>query len=147
MPTSVPSAADPLLADASSVPGVVYIVEDDPAVRSAVKLLARCCGWQAQAWASGAEFLDAAPDEHGGCCLVLDLSMPGMDGEEVLRRLRARGSRLPVLVITGDRQGARLDRVRRLGALEVLPKPFGDDAFQQAVQRCLIRAPGPTGTA
>ena len=115
---------------------MVYVVDDDPAVRSAVQLLARSCGWRTQGFGSGSDFL-GAPVGETGSCLVLDLNMPEMDGEEVLRRLRARGSRLPVLVITGDRQGARLDRVRRLGASDVLQKPFGDDAFQQAVQRCL----------
>ena len=125
---------------------VVYIVEDDSAVRSALDLLARCCGWRACSFASGREFLDSEIHEAGSC-LVLDLNMPQMDGETVLRRLRERGSGLPVLVITGDRSGAQLERVRRLGVYEVLQKPFGDDAFQSAVQGCLSGPAAPTDAA
>ncbi|MDT0499080.1 response regulator [Algiphilus sp. W345] len=128
-----------LISGATSGPdpnAVVYIVEDDTAVRSALDLLARCCGWRARSFASGGEFLDSPIDETASC-LVLDLNMPQMDGETVLRHLRERGSRLPVLVITADRSGAQLERLRRLGVYEVLQKPFGDDAFQSAVQGCL----------
>lgn len=134
------SAQIPLPVSTPSVDSVVYIVDDDPAVRSALQLLARCCGWRSRSFESGRDFLTQASDESKGC-LVLDLNMPQMDGEEVLRQLRARGSQLPVLVITGDRQGARLERVRRLGAQDVLQKPFGEEAFQNAVQRCLDRPP------
>lgn len=123
---------------------VVYIVEDDTAVRSALDLLTRCCGWRACCFASGHEFLDSEIDETDSC-LVLDLNMPQMDGETVLRRLRERGSELPVLVITGDRIGAQLERVRRLGVYDVLQKPFGDDAFQTAVQGCLSSPAAPGG--
>ncbi|MDB5971346.1 MAG: two component transcriptional regulator, LuxR family [Hydrocarboniphaga sp.] len=125
-------------ADARTLPAAVtvYIVEDDPAVRSALQLLVRSHGWKPAAFASGLQFLARAPIEERAC-LVLDLNMPEIDGEEVLRRLRAGGSRLPVLVITGDREGPRLERLMRGGAHSVLLKPFGDAAFQAAVEDCL----------
>ena len=127
--TASPTAAAPSA-------GLVYIVEDDAAVRSALQLLARSCGWETRAFARGEDFLQTPP-ANGPACLVLDLNMPGLDGESVLRLLKARGSRLPVLVVTGDRQGPRLERVRQLGARAVLLKPFGDQAFELAVQNCL----------
>lgn len=124
---------------------IVYVLDDDPAVCSALQLLARVCGWRARGFESGPDFLSSNIDPTSGC-LVLDLNMPQMDGEEVLRRLRQSGSRLPVIVITGDGQGARLERMRRLGAQEVLQKPFSDHLFQEAVQRCLA-APTAAGHA
>ena len=129
---NAPAAAALLPTPAPPTDVVLYIVDDDPAVRSALQLLTHCCGWRARSFDSGAAFLDAQLDDCAACVL-LDLNMPHMDGEEVLRQLAARGSQLPVVVITGDRQGARLDRVRRLGARDVLEKPFGEHAFMRAV--------------
>lgn len=116
----------------------LYIVEDDTAVRSALCMLAGSYGWSALAFAGGREFLQALVNEHSAC-LVLDLNMPKMDGEEVLRHLRARGSHLPVLVVSGDAPAARCERLLRAGAQEVLLKPFSDLAFYQAVQACWRR--------
>lgn len=132
------STSAPIESPAPPAPpdGIIYVLDDDPAVRSALQLLARVCGWRARGFESGPDFLSSNIDPSSGC-LVLDLNMPQMDGEEVLRRLRQSGSRMPVIVITGDGQGPRLERMRRLGAQEILQKPFSDHVFQEAVQRCL----------
>jgi two-component system response regulator FixJ len=120
---------------------VVYIVDDDADVRGAIQLLVRSCGWRARGFESGQAFLAASLADRDAC-LILDLNMPQMDGEDVLRELRQRGSSLPTVVITGDRHGTRLDRVRRLGARDVLQKPFTDNAFQAAVEACLREPAG-----
>lgn len=119
---------------------LVYLVEDDAAVRNALALLVRSFGWRVDAFANGEQFLTQAP-RPWQACVVLDLLMPGLDGEAVLQLLRARGSPLPVLVITGDRDGPRLERLRRSGVAGVLLKPFGAAAFQEAVGACLNLAP------
>ena len=114
---------------------LLYVVEDDEAVRSALTLIARCEGWSVRAFASGVEFLESPLDERGAC-LVLDINLPVMNGMDVLRRLRARGSRLPVLAVTGDRLSADLDSALAAGAQGVLYKPFDLETFVQAVRDC-----------
>jgi len=121
--------------DSHSVLHLLYIVEDDEAVRSALSLIARCEGWSASAFTNGVEFLEAHIDERGAV-LVLDINLPVINGMEVLRRLRARGSRLPVLAVTGDRLSADLDSALAAGAQGVLYKPFDLDTFVQAVRDC-----------
>lgn len=144
-PSKSYSPLPPVIAQSSSRTRLecahLYIVEDDLAVRSALRMLALSYGWGADTYADGADFLRAELDETRGC-VVLDLSMPGITGEEVLQQLRARGSRLPVLVITGDGTPARCERVIRSGAHAVLQKPFGDRAFYEAVCQCWCSAPG-----
>ena len=141
-PTSAAPAWQVSRARTLEEPGVrVYIVEDDPAVRFALQLLVRSYGWDAVAFESGQGFLAARFNEDHAC-LVLDLNLPSLDGEEVLRRLRARGSQLPVVVITVDREGPRLDRMLLAGASSVLLKPFGDAALHSALHLCLGRGGG-----
>lgn len=123
-----------------AVEPTVYIVDDDAAVRIALQLLARSYGWNAQGFDSGASLLQSELHERDAC-IVLDLNMPAPDGAEVLRRLRQRGCSIPVLLISGDRHGPRLERVLRDGAQAALAKPFGDQAFHDAVQACLAASP------
>lgn len=117
----------------------LHIVDDDAAVRSALKLLARVHGWQPRAYESGVEFLNGDLPAGPDACVVLDLNMPVLDGEEVLRRLRASGSTVPVLVISGDREASRMQRMLGNGAQGMLTKPFGDEAFYGAVEACFAR--------
>lgn len=114
---------------------LVYIVEDDAAIRSALLLLVRSYGWQARAFASGVDFLDSGFEEHGAC-LVLDLNMPVITGEEVLLQLRRRGSQLPVVVITAETQATIRDRALKAGARCLIAKPFRDEVLHEAVTGC-----------
>lgn len=125
-------------AAARDEPLTLLIVDDDPAVREALGMLALSYGWSWCAYASGAEFLSAGPPEDSAhSCLILDLNMPQLDGEDVLRLLRARGSRLPVVVITAENQEVRHQRALKAGAAQVLAKPFGDADFERAVRDCV----------
>ena len=101
---------------------MIFIVDDDHATRNSLCLLLETEGLEAEGFAAGRPFLDAARPVKGDC-LVLDVHMPGMSGLDVLAELRRRGDRLPVIVLTG-----RLDRLTHAralagGAFAVLEKP------------------------
>lgn len=79
----------------------VYIVDDDEAVRDSIRLLLESSGFAAQEFASADLFLKSETADMG--CLLLDLHMPGISGLELLRLLRSRGIRRPVIVVSGRR--------------------------------------------
>lgn len=116
----------------------VFIVDDDPAVRSALSMLVLSCGWQPRTFSNGVEFLAERGDiGTRRACLILDLNMPDMDGEEVLTRLRRQGSALPVVIISAESRPGGCERLLKLGANRVLGKPFQDEVFHDAVSDCL----------
>lgn len=119
----------------SSVPNI-FVVDDDEAVRSAVRLLVRSFGWQAQAFGSARELL-AELDESEPDCVLMDLNMPEMNGAELQEALAERGNRVPVVVITAARESSLLDRVRAAGARQVLRKPFGDVELKACLELVL----------
>ncbi|MDX1513438.1 MAG: response regulator [Gammaproteobacteria bacterium] len=104
--------------------GKVYIVDDDAAVRTAVSLLIRSCGWEPVACSSAAE-LFALIGDHWPTCILLDLEMPDMDGVSVQQELRRRGVHVPVIVITTLGDHPLVDRAHANGAHSVISKPFG----------------------
>ena len=138
-----PRAATGLEHDASFPPlmqepsAAVYIVDDDPAVRSALSLLVRTCGWKAKPYASAEEFLQGYARERPAC-LLLDLKMEGMSGVELQGLLNAFDVDLPVIVISAFADHPLADRAREAGAREVLGKPFRDSDLIDA----LSEAPG-----
>ncbi len=111
---------------------LVYLVDDDDAVRDALALLLRTVGLRSESHADPQQFLaQLAPQAIG--CVVLDIRMPGISGLDVLARL-ADTSDLPVVMLTGH---ANVDLCRRAfkgGAMEFLQKPVDDDVFLDAVQ-------------
>jgi len=108
-------------------PTTVHIVDDDEAVRSALRLLIRSIGLQAQAHPSAQEFLDSYDTRTPGC-LVLDVRMPGMSGLELKRELQAIGaSDIPVILITARTEPTLLAQAKASGAHSLLTKPFGAD--------------------
>jgi FixJ family two-component response regulator len=119
---------------------VVYILDDDDAVRSALRMLVRVLGWEARDFGRGAELLDDALPE-GNACLLVDLNMPEINGAEVVERLRAKGSRLPVIGFTGERDSPLIPRMLAAGARTVLFKPIHDEALRAAVAGALKAAP------
>jgi DNA-binding response OmpR family regulator len=123
------------------MPGTIMIVEDEPAVARGVQVALEREGYTVSVQPTGEEavanFADAAPD-----LVVLDVRLPGIDGFEVLRRLRAVGSKAPVLVLT-----ARDDEVDKvigleLGADDYLTKPFGLRELMSRIKALLRRAYG-----
>ncbi|KCB26262.1 response regulator transcription factor [Bordetella hinzii] len=111
---------------------VVYLVDDDDAVREALALLLRSVGLRSAGYADPLRFLDDLDTQAIGC-VVLDIRMPGISGLDVLARLAGQ-SDLPVIMLTGH---ANVDLCRRAfkgGAIEFLQKPMDDDIFLDAVQ-------------
>ena len=117
----------------------VYIVDDDDAVRSALSLLIRAYGWEAQAHASAESFLedDVVAEES---CLLLDLDMPGMNGAELCEHLKGARSAIPVLVVTAHQDDPLAARALAAGAQAIIPKPVDDEALVGMVRQCLDEA-------
>ncbi|MDR3417465.1 MAG: response regulator [Nevskia sp.] len=115
---------------------VIHIVDDDEAVRSAMRLLLRSYGWRSRAFASAEEFLEALVEEVPDC-LLLDLNMPGMNGAELLEVLGTRRSAVPVIVVTGEGSSALAARARGAGAEAVLDKPFSEEDLKASIDRIL----------
>lgn len=113
----------------------VYIVDDDEAVRDSMRLLLESCGFVARDFASADLFLQADSGDMG--CLLLDLHMPGMSGVELLRLIRARGVKRPVIVISGRRDPAQDADVWAAGASALLSKPFDDQQLLDLIEQAL----------
>lgn len=112
---------------------VVYIVDDNSAVRDAVRWLVQQVGLKPKTYNSAQEFLDAFnPDMRG--CLVLDIRMPGMSGLELQDRLEKLESKLPIIIITGHGDIPITVRAMKAGAYEFLQKPFNDQALLDSIQ-------------
>lgn len=105
---------------------VVYVVDDDDAVRNAVSLLVRTADLQVETFSSAAAFLQRADFERR-CCVLLDIRMPGMTGADLHEELRGRGVRAPVIFITGHGDIPMAVEAMRKGAYDFIEKPFDDD--------------------
>jgi FixJ family two-component response regulator len=107
----------------------VAIVDDDPHIRAALRDLLAANGWRAQGFASAEEFLQSTRAKTAGC-LILDFRLPGMNGLELQRELRAQGLTLPVIFATAE-AGAVV--TARTGVLGVLQKPFDPEELVRLV--------------
>jgi FixJ family two-component response regulator len=105
---------------------VVYVVDDDDAVRNAVSLLFRTADLQVETFASAAAFLAGAKLDRR-CCVLLDIRMPGMTGTNLHDELRGRGVRAPVIFITGHGDIPMAVEAMRKGAYDFIEKPFDDE--------------------
>jgi two-component system, LuxR family, response regulator FixJ len=115
---------------------VVFVVDDDDAVRSSLKLLLKSAGFTAATHASAAAFLAAYdPDQPG--CLVLDVRMPGLNGLELQQELGRRGAVIPVIFITGHGDVPMAVEAMQHGALDFLQKPFRDQDLIDRVRDAL----------
>jgi FixJ family two-component response regulator len=118
---------------------VVFIVDDDASVREALELLTRLAGWQPRAFASAHEFLSDART-LGPACLVLDVSLPDLNGLELQQRMAAEGIDLPIVFITGHADVPTTVRAMKAGAVEFLTKPFGQDELLRAIGDAIERS-------
>lgn len=113
----------------------VYIVDDDEAVRDSIRLLLESSGFAAREFASADLLLDMDTADMG--CLLLDLHMPGISGLELLRLLRARGIKRPVIVVSGRRDPVQDAEVWAAGATALLSKPFDDQQLLDLVAQAI----------
>ncbi len=115
---------------------LVYVVDDDDAVRDSLLLLLRSIGITGRAFATASDFLDAyEPKQHS--CLVTDIRMPGMSGLDLQRELNDRGAPIPVILITGHGDVPMAVESMKDGALDFIEKPFRDQDLLDRVQQAL----------
>lgn len=121
------------MADSMSPAGLVYIVDDEPAVARTVARTAATGGFEAQTFGSPAEFLDALEGLQPGC-ICLDIKMPGMNGIDLLKLLSDRRPEWPVIMLTGHAEVGSIVESFRSGAIHFLPKPFKQQELLGALQ-------------
>jgi FixJ family two-component response regulator len=116
----------------------VFVVEDDPSMRNALKNLLRSVGLEAQLFASAQEFLDAdRPDLPS--CLILDVRLPGLSGLDLQRELSAANIHIPIIFITAHGDIPMSVRAMKAGAVEFLTKPFRDQDLLDAIHHSLMQ--------
>src|SRR3989475_10235592 len=118
---------------------IVFVVDDDVSVRESLELLIRCAGWQAETFASAQEFL-ARPRVRAPSCMVLDVSLPGLNGLDLQKRVAAERTDMPIIFITGYGDVPMTVQAMKAGAAEFLTKPFSDDALVSAIRNALERS-------
>ena len=116
----------------------VFVVDDDPSIRAAVRGLLASAGLRCEVFATTQEFLGAErPDAPA--CLVLDVRLAGMNGLDFAEQLGARGDPIPIVFISGVGTIPMSVRAIKAGAVEFLPKPVSDDTLLSAVAQALAR--------
>lgn len=118
---------------------IVFVVDDDISVRESLELLIRSEGWQPETFASALDFLER-PSASVPNCLVLDVSLPGLNGLELQTRVAADRPEMPIIFITGFGDVPMTVRAMKAGAVEFLTKPFSDDVLLGAIRQALERS-------
>ncbi|MGS1015402.1 response regulator transcription factor [Allosphingosinicella humi] len=117
---------------------IVYLVDDDEAVRRSAGFMLKTSGYGVKTYGSGVEFLKEGKDIAPGC-ILLDVRMPGIDGLEVQRTLRDRGFTLPVIVMTGHGDVAVAVQAMKAGAVDFIEKPFEKAVLLSAIEEGFAR--------
>ena len=118
---------------------VVFVVDDDPSVRESLASLISAAGWRAQVFGSAAEFL-ARPSSRAASCLVLDVTLPDLNGLELQERIATHRSEMPIIFITGHGSVPMTVRAMKAGAIEFLTKPFRGEVLLRAIGQALERS-------
>lgn len=125
----------------------VHVIDDDEAVLHGLSLLLRSVGLSVSTHASGLDFLSSLAEQGEDAigCVLTDIRMPGLDGLTLLRRLRSRGFRRPVIVMTGHGDVATAVLAMKAGATDFIEKPFDEDTLLAAIELALSTpvVPGP----
>jgi FixJ family two-component response regulator len=129
----MPSVTDPT--------PVVFVVDDDVSVRESLELLISGEGWDPQLFASASQFLASPPPRPSApSCLVLDVSMPGLSGLELQKRVASDRLDMPIIFITGYGDIPMTVEAMKAGAIEFLTKPLTDEALLYAIRQALERS-------
>jgi len=123
---------------------IVFVVDDDVSVRESLELLIRCEGWQPEIFASAQEFL-SRPRVLVPCCLILDVSLPGLNGLDLQKRIASDRIDMPIIFITGHGDIPLSVQAMKAGAIEFLTKPFGDDVLLSAIRDAIERSQATLG--
>ena len=118
---------------------IVFVVDDDVSVRESLEALIRCEGWQPEIFPSAQEFL-ACPRALVPSCLVLDVSLPGLNGLDLQKRVAVERTDMPIIFITGYGDVPMTVQAMKAGAVEFLTKPFNDDVLLTAIRAALERS-------
>jgi FixJ family two-component response regulator len=120
------------------VGSIVFVIDDDISVRESLELLISTAGWQPYTFASADEFL-SWPRATVPCCLVLDVTLPGLNGLELQQQLTDRPD-MPIIFITGHGDVPMTVQAMKAGAVEFLTKPFKDEVLLDAIRGALERS-------
>jgi len=139
MVANAPRAQDRSKYSSKESAPVVFVVDDDISVRESLELLIGTEGWRAETFASAQEFLDR-PRVLVPSCLVLDISLPGLNGLDLQERVARERTDMPIIFITGHGDVPMTVRAMKGGAVEFLTKPFSDEALLRAIRQALERS-------
>jgi FixJ family two-component response regulator len=117
---------------------VIYLVDDDAAVRDALIIFLEVCGYSVEVYDSAEAVLQHADDIDQGV-LVLDMRLPGISGMELQTELQRRGVNLPVIIVTGHGDEELKEAVKQAGAIEFLEKPIDHGALLNLIESALTR--------
>jgi two-component system response regulator FixJ len=120
---------------------MVHVIDDDPAMRDSLSFLLDSVDITTRTYETAVEFLGEADDATSGC-IVTDVRMPGMSGLDLVRRLKDRGVKTPIIVMTGHADVPLAVEAMKAGAMEFLEKPFEDEVLLRAIRSALN---GPRG--
>jgi FixJ family two-component response regulator len=118
---------------------IVFVVDDDVSVRESLESLIRCEGWRPETFSSAQEFLDY-PRVHIPNCLVLDVSLPGLNGLNLQRIVADERTDMPIIFITGHGDVPMTVQAMKAGAVEFLTKPFNNDVLLTAIRAAVERS-------
>jgi FixJ family two-component response regulator len=118
---------------------IVFVVDDDVSVRQSLELLIRCAGWQPETFASAQEFL-SRPRVLAPSCLVLDVTLPDLNGLDLQKRVAVDRIDMPIIFITGYGDVPMTVRAMKAGAVEFLTKPVADEVLLSAIRHAIERS-------
>jgi len=118
---------------------IVFVVDDDVSVRESLELLIKFAGWQPETFASGEEFLSRARTSTPSC-LVLDVSLPEINGLELQKLIGSDRTDMPIIFITGHGDVPTTVQAMKAGAVEFLTKPFDDEVLLTAIRHAIKRS-------
>jgi two-component system response regulator FixJ len=119
--------------------GTVYVIDDDEAMRDSLNFLLDSAGYKVTLFETATSFLEALPRLEFGC-VVSDVRMPGIDGIELLKRMKAGNSRFPILIMTGHGDVPLAVEAMKLGAVDFLEKPFEDERLIAMIEGAMRQA-------
>jgi FixJ family two-component response regulator len=123
----------------STVGPVVFVVDDDISVRESLEMLIQSEGWQVETFASAQSFL-SRPRTLAPTCLILDVSLPGLNGLDLQKRIAVERPDMPIIFITGHGDVPMTVQAMKAGAIEFLMKPFNDEVLLNAIRGALERS-------